>query len=143
MCGDSNKPLAPSNRSVSVASRHGLMWLVEVPRLIHTCDATRILPQEHICPEHSLTAACANELLAERRSRQRRLDHRRSLEIGRLGGALKNADRCVGIPVRFPNQTKQCLGPVCEAPVTTPIALIRVSQKENTTSPGDTSRMFS
>jgi hypothetical protein len=35
------------------------------------------------------------------------------------------------------------VGPVCALPVTTPIALMRVSQNENTTSPGDTSRMFS
>ena len=63
------------------------MARLEVPRLTHTCDATRILPQQHICPEHSLTASCANELLAERRCSQRRIDHRRSLEIGRLGGA--------------------------------------------------------
>ena len=42
-----------------------------------------------------------------------------------------------------PALPKSGFGPVCAPPVTTPIALMRVSQNENTMSPGDTSRMFS
>jgi len=42
-----------------------------------------------------------------------------------------------------PAAPKSGFGPVWAPPVTTPRALMRVSQNENTTSPGDTSRMFS
>ena len=69
MCGDSSKPFAPSRRSVSVASRHGLMWLAfRCLGSLHPGDTTRIFSQENVRSEHALPTPRSHELLSERRS---------------------------------------------------------------------------
>ena len=55
----------------------------QMPRLVHTRDATELLAQENVGPEHALATSRSDKLLSERRSDDARIEWLR-LHIRRL-----------------------------------------------------------
>ena len=77
-----------------------------MPRLVHPRDATELLAQKNVGPEHALTTSRPDKLLSERRSDNASVDGR-GLGIRRLRRTLKHGDRRVRIPGRLPDQPDQ------------------------------------